>query len=30
MGEIHRSHSVDTFCLELVEPDPNALKEHFS
>lgn len=26
---MHKSHSVDTFCLELVEPDPNALKEHF-
>ena len=27
---MHKSHSVDTLCLELVEPNPNALKEHFN
>ena len=27
---MHKSHSVDTFCLELVEPNPNALIEHFN
>ena len=27
---MHKSHSVDTFCLEQVEPNPNAQKEHFN
>ena len=27
---MHKSHSVDTFCLEQVEPNPNTLKEHFN